>query len=365
MTRKDVLVVDDEPLMRDALELSLRSEFRVAKARSGMEALEIAEDRTFPVVVLDLRMDGLDGIATLKRLRRRDAFQKIVILTAHQSMESAIEAVNSGAYGYLTKPCNFSQLRSVLSEAHHRYFEEQERLEACRERLLAMHDDFFSVLCHEFNTPLNGIIGFSSALKEELEDEDKARLAGFIEDTATDLHRVFLEILDYINSKAPAQRPPHAPFTGPDIAGWLHEKRRSSGIDYTLVGDFWSDARELKGPFHPICAILSKVIEAGQNAESGPARIFGKREAGQVVFTLGHLDLESRYGSPDNLESLFSPYATPSSVRRRFDTGIGLNLPTCRNIADTVGIALSADRGADDRIEIQVTAEVSEAPESQ
>ena len=357
---KDVLVVDDEPLVRDTLELSLHPEFRVVKAASGQEALDLAERQTFPVVVLDLRMEGLDGIATLKRLRRQNAFQKVVILTAHQSMESAIEAVNLGAHGYLTKPCDFGELRNLLSEAHERYFAEQERMEACRERMLRPHDDFFSVLCHEFNTPLNGIIGFASVLKDELEDDEKSRMAAFIEETAGDLHQVFLEILDYINSKVPGQQKDHATFSGSELAKWLGERRNSQGGDFLLEGHFWQSEERLDGPFHSLGAILSKSVMAGGCSGDKPARIVADRRRRQLVFTLQDLDLESRFGEPENPEVIFSPYATPTSTRRRFNTGIGLHLATCRNLADTVGIHLEARRAPGSGIQILVTAEVAD-----
>ncbi|TVP78029.1 MAG: response regulator [Puniceicoccaceae bacterium] len=365
MDLKNVLVVDDEPLMRDTLEWCLRSEFRVATASSGMEALKLVEEQTFPVVVLDLRMEGLDGIATLKRLRRRNAFQKVVILTAHQSMESAIEAVNLGAYSYLTKPCDINKLRTVLSEAHDRYFAEQERVEELRERLLALHDDFFSVLCHEFNTPLNGIIGFASDLKEEFKDDEKGQMAGFIEDAAHDLHGVFMEILEYIRSKLPSGESAWEKFSPEDLAHTLENKCESSEIVFQRTGDFWQETAEFEGPFHSLCAILSKIMLAGRSTEAAPILIHAASTAGgNITFRLTNLDLEAHFGMPENLESIFSPYATSVSARRYFDPGIGLHLATCRNLADSVGIQVGPKLGDNGRIEVHISAELTQTKPS-
>lgn len=358
MKLKNVLVVDDEPLMRDTLELGLRSEFRVVKARSGMEALEFVDKETFPVVVLDLRMEGLDGIATLKHLRHRDACQKIVILTAHQSMDTAIEAVNLGAHGYFTKPCDLKKLKGVLSEAHDRYYAEQQRLDEFRQRLLTMHDDFFAVLCHEFNTPLNGIIGFASILKEELEDKERGRMAGFIEDTAKDLHETFMEILDYINSKAPGEHLANEPFSPQDLEQKLDASRYSAKVNYEFVGDFWTSGDCFVGPLYSLSAILANSVLAGVPGNDPPVQIYGSFSDGKITFRLINLDLESRFGTPDDLDAIFSPYTTSRAARRRFDPGVGLHLATSRNLADTEGIRLEARKNDDGRIDIYITAEL-------
>lgn len=359
MISKNVLVVDDEPLMRDTLELGLRSDFRVVKASSGIEALEFAEKETFPVVVLDLRMEGIDGIATLKRLRHRDTCQKIVILTAHQSMETAIKAVNLGAHGYFTKPCDLKKLKGVLLEAHDRYFAEQQRLDQFRQRLLTMHDDFFSVLCHEFNTPLNGIIGFASILKEELEDQEQRSMAGFIEDTANDLHDTFMEILDYINSKASGDALASETFSPEDLAQKINASRHSAKVSYEYVGEFWKSRDSFVGPLHSLGAILASSLLAGVPGNNAPVKIFASFSDGKISFRLANLDLESRFGTPDDLDTIFAPYAISRTSSRRFDSGVGLHLATSRNLADTEGIRIEAKKDDDGHTNIHITAELS------
>jgi CheY-like chemotaxis protein len=357
MLLKDVLVVDDEPLMREALELSLQGEFKVAKASSGAEALELSEHKVFPVVVLDLRMEGLDGIATLKKLRQKNVHQKVVILTAHQSMDSAIKAINLGAHGYMTKPCNFQELRSVLSKAHDHYFEEQARLEDLRKRLMEMHDDLLSVLCHEFNTPLNGIIGFASILKEELEEEGQRRMAGFIERSAENLHGVFVEILDHVQSKLPAQSEEGNAFAPVELASFLDSKREDWKREFELTGDVWRSEQMLRGSYHSLSAILSKLILASCS-ESGPARIALRLLPGQMVFNFTDLDLESRFGFLDDPNTIFSPYTTSITARRTFDSGVGLHLATSRNLAESAGIKLVAKKNESGLIDIDLTVEV-------
>lgn len=353
MVLKDVLVVDDESLMRDALELSLQGEFKVVKACSGSEAIALSEKKTFPVVVLDLRMEGLDGIATLKQLRQKNIHQKIVILTAHQSLDSAIQAINLGAHNYMTKPCDFRELREVLSKAHDRYYEEMARTEELRKRLMEMHDDFFSVLCHEFNTPLNGIIGFASILKDELDDEGQKRMAGFIERSAENLHGVFVEILDHIQSKLPVRSGPINTFSLAALTDFLNSKRETWDRDFQLLGDDWHNDELLEAPYHTLTVIFSKLILAS-NPSFGQARIHLQRLDNQLKFKFSNLDLESHVGSLSDPDKIFSPYIASNSTRRRFDSGLGLNLATSKNLADTAGMQLSARKDDSGLIEISL-----------
>ncbi|WPJ96660.1 response regulator [Coraliomargarita algicola] len=360
MLLKNVLVVDDEPLMREALDLSLRSEFKVVKASSGAEALELSEQQDFPVVVLDLRMEGLDGIATLKKLRQKNAHQKIIILTAHQSMDSAIQAINLGAHGYMTKPCNFHELKSLLSKAHDRYYEEQMRTEELRKRLLEMHDDLFSLLCHEFNTPLNGIIGFSSILKEELQDEENKRMAGFIEDSAENLHSVFVEILDHVQSKLPAPAEAKDSFALVDLSNYLDSKREDWKREFELIGKIWLSEQLLHGSFHSMTAILSKLILASCPV-TAPLQIKAEKLSNQIVFHFTNLDLESRFGFLDDANTVFSPYSTSKFARRSFDSGVGLHLATAKNLAETAGMKLVAKKNESGLIDIDLLADFADS----
>lgn len=71
----------------------------------------------FDVVVLDLKMPGMDGITTLKEIKKLDLFTETLILTGHGSIDSALEAVKLGAYDYLTKPCEIDELVAKIEGA--------------------------------------------------------------------------------------------------------------------------------------------------------------------------------------------------------------------------------------------------------
>lgn len=115
----DILIVDDEEQFLEGMKkrLELR-EFNVTAVNRGEKAVEAARGTKFDIALLDLKMPGMDGQATLQALKREHEFMEIVILTGHGSIDSAVETTKVGAYSYLQKPCDFESLILVLVEAY-------------------------------------------------------------------------------------------------------------------------------------------------------------------------------------------------------------------------------------------------------
>ncbi len=112
-----ILIVDDEPNVRLMLRTALESSgYRVSEAADGQGALEQLERGPFHLMILDLRMPRLDGMATLARLRERGDATPVVMLTAHGSIPDAVAAMKLGAIDFLTKPITPARLRTVVAE---------------------------------------------------------------------------------------------------------------------------------------------------------------------------------------------------------------------------------------------------------
>jgi two-component system, NtrC family, response regulator PilR len=116
-----ILVVDDEEIMREILETLLtRDGYEVRLASSGAEGLELARAVPFDAAILDIMMPGLDGIATLDELKRIDEDLAVIIITAYASVESAISAMKTGAFDYITKPFKNEEVLVVVRNAMER-----------------------------------------------------------------------------------------------------------------------------------------------------------------------------------------------------------------------------------------------------
>ena len=116
-----ILVVDDEEIMREILETLLTREgYDVKLASSGEEGLDLARALPFDAALVDIMMPGINGIETLDELRRIDEDLAVIIITAYASIESAISAMKSGAFDYITKPFKNDEVLVVVRNAMER-----------------------------------------------------------------------------------------------------------------------------------------------------------------------------------------------------------------------------------------------------
>lgn len=115
---KHILVVDDEVEVRDTLKNVLQSlEYVPYAAASGAEALEIIKNNHIDVVLSDLYMPEMDGIELLKKIKMNDKRVVFLMITAHPTIETAVEAIKKGAYDYLTKPFHIEEVRLKINRA--------------------------------------------------------------------------------------------------------------------------------------------------------------------------------------------------------------------------------------------------------
>jgi DNA-binding NtrC family response regulator len=116
--RASILIVDDEEVVRRSHLRSLAGTgCHAAAARDGNEALMVMEQHPFDVVLLDLRMPGLDGMDILKIIKQRWPDSEVVVITGYPSIESAKEAVRLGAQNYIAKPVGPEDVIKAANEA--------------------------------------------------------------------------------------------------------------------------------------------------------------------------------------------------------------------------------------------------------
>ncbi|MBW1688841.1 MAG: response regulator [Deltaproteobacteria bacterium] len=113
-----VLLVDDEVGFLETLVKRLAKRNVDAEAvHSGRDALVQVEDRPPDVVVLDVKMPGMDGLATLREIKKRRPLVEVIMLTGHADVDVAIEGMEQGAFDYLMKPCEIDELMYKIQDA--------------------------------------------------------------------------------------------------------------------------------------------------------------------------------------------------------------------------------------------------------
>jgi len=115
----NVLFVDDEVPFVEAMSRRLKKrDISIVTSFSGLEALNVLEkDRSVEVVILDVKMPGMDGIETLGEIRKKFPLVEVVMLTGHATVETGIEGMKLGAFDYLMKPCDMDVLMDKLKDA--------------------------------------------------------------------------------------------------------------------------------------------------------------------------------------------------------------------------------------------------------
>lgn len=123
----NVLIVDDEDDFRETLVKRLhKRQLNVFGAESGLKALELINKLIFDVVVLDVKMPGLDGIDTLREIKKKNPLIEVILLTGHASMESGVEGMDLGAFDYVMKPVNIDDLLEMIRQAYERKIVQEE-----------------------------------------------------------------------------------------------------------------------------------------------------------------------------------------------------------------------------------------------
>lgn len=136
MSRPFILLVDDEVSFVETLSKRLdKRNLKVLTAFGGQEALElINKNRTFDVVILDVKMPDMDGIETLGKIKKNFPLIEVIMLTGHATVETAIEGMKLGAFDYLMKPCDIEKIVLKVEEATRKKRDHLEKIKEAQVR---------------------------------------------------------------------------------------------------------------------------------------------------------------------------------------------------------------------------------------
>jgi len=129
-----VLLVDDEaPFVETMTKRLTKRNLRVLTSLSGQDALKkLDKNKDLDVVILDVKMPGMDGIETLGEIKKTHPLVEVIMLTGHATVESAIEGMKEGAFDYLMKPCDLEQLMLKVEQATKKKRDHEEKIKAAQ-----------------------------------------------------------------------------------------------------------------------------------------------------------------------------------------------------------------------------------------
>ncbi len=142
----NVLIIDDEErFLKTTQKLLEKQGYTAYTATDGLRGITLLKGKRIDVVILDVKMPGMDGVAVLQKIKAEFPLVEVVMLTGHSTVETAIEGLKLGAFDYLTKPCDIPVLIQKIEEAGDKKKTAEEKIRKAKlDRIISHPLELFS-----------------------------------------------------------------------------------------------------------------------------------------------------------------------------------------------------------------------------
>lgn len=371
----NILIVDDDEMVRCVLTEKLsESGFSVTAACDGQSAVELFCARSFNAVLLDLKMPGMDGIQTLKELRKHDPDIPVIMVTAFGDIATAVGAIKLGAYDFVEKPPQINRIMVTLRRAIEKAtlenevrvlgksVEESAALKQAYEKLKELGQvktAFLSSVSHELRTPLTSIIGYAEISRKKLAklipelgegDPAIAKKIGQVEENlgvivseSERLAGLIERILDLTAMEAGTAEWRWEPLSLKEViensAAEFAPVFSEKGLEFAV--EIQDDLPLIKGDRFRFQQVINQMLSnAAAFTDQGRVTCSAKRVRQEILVSIadtGRGILASRHGV---IFEKFSQIGDPLTDKPK---GVGLGLSTCRLIVEYHGGKISVE----------------------
>lgn len=351
---KPLLIVDDEKRMTDSLrDLLAPLGYQVTTANSGDHAIAELDQKSFPVVITDLRMQGTSGLDIIRHISERHPRTLVIVITGYASTESAIEAVRYHAFDYIRKPFEFEQIKSVIDRAYQKIEIDQ------------LREDTAAMITHDIKVPLTSILGFASLLYNKETDSFHPRAKEFVEMIRSSARKILALVDNYLTSARHESDTLHLHALPTHLRPMIDElietyspeaRRRGIGIETSIEGAPEQAVMDEALIYRALANLLYNAVKYGDKTE--PIRLSVRRiDAAHSGLGRESLKFEVANLAPnlkdEDLTALFDRFKRAQKHGGVEGSGIGLYV--VRAIARAhQGLAL-AERLGNDRVAFLLT----------
>jgi len=354
-----VLVLDDESTVVHVLGSLLEEQgCSVHRAGSAEAALELLEETDFDVAIVDIVLPGKNGLQFLAEVKALSPSTEVLLMTSHASVETAIEAIQRGAYDYLRKPFeNIDDVWICVSRAiEKRHLSERAAAAAEAEaRALALESSsrakslLLGRVSHELRTPLNGIVCSTSLLQQTRLDARQARYAEIIRSSSEDLLGLIRDLLDMTHLESGQLTVAMEPF---DLRQCVREALDSArltacGKDIPVSLDL--DTRvppSVAGDARRVRQVLSNLLgNAVKFTEKGAVQVRILALGADPEFVRIRFEVQDTgIGvSPDQQARIFEAFTQVDESMTRKHQGVGLGLSIAKDLVERMGGSIGVE----------------------
>ncbi len=346
MQKQTILCVDDEIDNVQALERIFRSKYKVLKATSGKQALEVLDQELDPValIITDQRMPQMTGVEFLAHTIEKFPDTSRILLTGYTDIDSIVQAVNTGQIDrYLTKPWDPIDLQATVDQAVEKFVlareldkKNNELKNAYQElkTLDAAKTQFMTLINHELKTPLTAILSFTELLRETALSEDQALCIDRIQKSSDRLKGIVEDVLVVLGSETKTLRAKIAPFESSNLDLTLPNhlalqmKRKSQHLELNILPlKLVADQNLIR---QVLFKLIHNAIKFGE--EGSPIKILTEQTSPhRLRFSVVN---EGSHISPAMIEKIFKPFFIDEDIMNH-SAGMGLGLTVCESILKT------------------------------
>jgi signal transduction histidine kinase len=363
----DVLLVDDEKDFRQILAKRLkRRGIHVREADRGETALQMLAESPVDVVILDVKMPGMDGIECLRRIKETQDLTEVIMLTGHADIQGGVEGIKAGAFDYLSKPVElehlvrkikqaFHKIQRILAEKEAHAFKEkvQQRM-VVAERLVAL-GTMASGVAHEINNPLAVIQDSAGWLQQILEKpemqamprrEDFKKGLDRINTAVKRAGKITQQLLQAVKTQTTEMADPST-FVEVNLKNLSDEAITLVGPEASLKNIAvllespepdpvaWTDPLQL---LQVLLNLLSNSIQATKEGGQVVIRLDTSLEEAKIIVTDTGCGI-----SKENISRIFEPFFTTKEA----DQGTGMGLYVSWGIITSLGGLITVESEVD------------------
>jgi len=335
-----ILCVDDESDNVDALERLFRKKYRVLKATSGKQALQLLKDEKVALIISDQRMPEMTGVDFLEQSMKSNPESVRILLTGFTDIESVIAAINSGQiYRYVTKPWDPRDLMTAVDRGIERYemtAELKEKNKALRDALDelktldAAKDQFMILINHELKTPLTSLLSFLELLNETGLTDEQKKYVDRISQSGQRLKEIIVDVLEIVSAET--GRTPLNEETVETrhickaVADGLYELALQKKQSINIVGKNLKIELDRKIIINVLKRLLHNAIKFG-DAES-EIKIEADGDSSGVTFAIEN---EGKTIKTEAIQRILKPFSLDEDIMNH-SKGLGLGLAVSQSL---------------------------------